>query len=54
MYRLDKHWKAERFLYDYTAAVPEQQHAEDRARGRDEDLNTEAPPPPACGQEIPE
>ena len=41
--RLDKHWQAERFLYDYTAAVPGQQRAEDRARERDEDLTTEAP-----------
>ena len=41
--RLDKHWQAERFLYDYTAAVPGQQRAEDRARGRDENLTTEAP-----------
>ena len=41
--KLDKHWQAEPFLYDYTAAVPGQQRAEDRARERDEDLTTEAP-----------
>ena len=41
--RLDKHWSTEHFLYDYTAAIPGHNRAEDRAREFNDDLTTEAP-----------
>ena len=41
--RLDKHWSTEHFLYDYTAAIPGHNRAEDRARKFNDDLTTEAP-----------
>ena len=41
--RLDKHWSTEHFLYDYRAAIPGNNRAEDRAREFNDDLTTEAP-----------